>query len=158
MTRKYGQHDARVEDTTLRPVNPEDTGSQEPDISSLLTDVRDLIRMAKSRAATAVNVELVLLYWHIGGRIHRDILGEQRATYGRKIVSTLSRELVAEYGSGYSNKNLWRMIGFSTLFPSEEIVSTLSRQLSWSHFVELLAVKDPLDGGAGVILRPYSTV
>ncbi|MDN7013322.1 DUF1016 domain-containing protein [Methanoculleus sp. FWC-SCC3] len=74
----------------------------------------DKISTAKSRAA--VNVELVLLYRHIGGRILRDILREQRAAHGRKIVSTVSRELVAEYGPGYSGKNLRRMIRFSTRF------------------------------------------
>jgi len=51
VTRKNEQHDARVGDTALRPVNPKDTGSQEPDISSLLIDVRDLICTAKSRCS-----------------------------------------------------------------------------------------------------------
>ncbi|WP_074370372.1 DUF1016 N-terminal domain-containing protein [Methanoculleus chikugoensis] len=67
-----------------------------------------------------MNVEPVLLYRHIGGRILRDAPGEQRAAYGRKIVSTLSRELMAEYGPGYSDKNLWRMNRSSTRFPSQE--------------------------------------
>ncbi|WP_332449995.1 DUF1016 N-terminal domain-containing protein [Methanoculleus sp.] len=71
--------------------------SSDPDISFLLSDLHDLLRAAKGRAATAINVELVLLYWHIGDRIGRDILKEERAPYGKRIISTLSKKLIAEY-------------------------------------------------------------
>jgi predicted nuclease of restriction endonuclease-like (RecB) superfamily len=50
--------------------------------------------------------------------------------------------LSAEFGSGYSRPNLFRMIRFAEVFPDREIVSTLSRQLSWSHFVEIVALRD----------------
>ncbi len=140
MTRKARQHDTPADDTALQPIS--DTHPLEQDISFLLSDLRDLIRTAKGRAATAVNVELVLLYWHIGNRIGRDILKEERAPYGKRILSTLSKELIAEYGPGYSQPNLTRMIRFATLFPSKEIVATVSKELSWSHFVELLQIED----------------
>ena len=140
MTRKAKRHDTPVDDTALQPVR--DIHSPEPDISFLLSDLRDLIRAAKGRAATAINIELVLLYWHIGDRIGRDILKKERAPYGKKILSTLSKELIAEYGPGYSQPNLTRMIRFAALFPSEELVSTVSKELSWSHFVELLQIED----------------
>ena len=64
--------------------------------------------------------------------------------YGEEIVSTLSRQLSAEFGSGYSRPNLFRMIKFSEFFADGAIVSTLSRQLSWSHFIEILRLKDSL--------------
>jgi len=140
MTRKGERHDTPTDGTALQPVS--DTHPLEQDISFLLSDLRDLIRTAKGRAATAVNVELVLLYWHIGDRIGRNILKEERAPYGKRILSTLSKELIAEYGPGYSQPNLTRMIRFAALFPSEEIVSTVSKELSWSHFVELLQIED----------------
>jgi predicted nuclease of restriction endonuclease-like (RecB) superfamily len=140
MTRKVKRHDTPADDAALQPVRA--TPSPEPDISFLLSDLCDLIRAAKGRAATAINVELVLLYWHIGDRIGRDILKEERAPYGKRILSTLSKELIAEYGPGYSQPNLTRMIRFAALFPSEEIVSTVSKELSWSHFVELLQIED----------------
>lgn len=140
MTRKARQHDTPADDTALQPIS--DTHPLEQDISFLLSDLHDLIRTAKGRAATAVNVELVLLYWHIGNRIGRDILKEERAPYGKRILSTLSKELIAEYGPGYSQPNLTRMIRFATLFPSKEIVATVSKELSWSHFVELLQIED----------------
>jgi predicted nuclease of restriction endonuclease-like (RecB) superfamily len=56
---------------------------------------------------------------------------------------TVSRQLVADYGRGYSEKNLRRMVQFAEAFPEEEIVATLSRQLSWSHFSALLPLGQP---------------
>ena len=56
----------------------------------------------------------------------------------------LSRQLTADYGRGFEEKNLRRMIQFAECFPDENIVATLWRQLSWSHFRELLPLKRPL--------------
>jgi len=71
------------------------------------------------------------------------VLGNERAVYGDQIVVTVSRHLVVEYGRGYSEKNLRRMVQFAEAFPEEEIVVTLSRQLSWSHFSALLPLDQP---------------
>ncbi len=68
----------------------------------LLGDVRALIEAAREQTARAVNSALVGLYWHIGTRIRQDILQEKRAEYGEEIVSTLSRQLTAEYGRGFA--------------------------------------------------------
>ena len=64
--------------------------------------------------------------------------------YGEAIVSTLSRQLTIDYGRGFEEKNLRRMVQFAEGFPDEAIVATLWRQLSWSHFRELLPLKHPL--------------
>jgi len=72
-----------------------------------------------------------------------EVLRSERAAYGEQIVATLSRELVAEFGRGYTEKSLRRMIQFAQSFPEEEIVATLWRQLSWSHFRELLPLNQP---------------
>ena len=76
--------------------------------------------------------------------IRHDILKEKRARYGEEILPTLSAKLVPEFGSGFGVRNLSRMVRFAEVFPEGEIVVTLSRQLSWSHFVEILSVKDSL--------------
>jgi predicted nuclease of restriction endonuclease-like (RecB) superfamily len=110
----------------------------------LLTDVRALIEAARRQVASAVNSTLVLLYWRVGKRIREEILCEQRAAYGEQIVSTLSRRLTAQYGNGYSKANLSRMMRLAEVFPHEEIVSALSKQLGWSHFVEIIPLDDPL--------------
>lgn len=110
----------------------------------LLKDLRELIAAARQDVARQVNSALVLLYWRMGKRIRQDILKEKRAEYGEQIVATLSRQLVIEFGNGYSRPNLFRMIRFAEVFADEEIVSTLSRQLSWSHFVEIIPLEDDL--------------
>jgi predicted nuclease of restriction endonuclease-like (RecB) superfamily len=111
---------------------------------ALFGDISALIDQARNRVARAVNAGQVLLNWHIGQRIRTDILGERRAGYGEQIVSALSRQLTAEYGRGYTRTALARMIQFAEQFPDREIVATLSQQLGWSHFVEIIALKDKL--------------
>ena len=111
---------------------------------ALVADLRQRIDGARRRAAAAVNADLTLLYWQVGDRIRREILGEKRADYGEAIVSALGRELTAEYGWGFSAKNLRHLIRFAEAFPEEEIVSTLSRQLSWRYFLEWTYLKEPL--------------
>ncbi len=64
-----------------------------PTATALIAEVRQLIADARLRAASAVNAELSGLYWQVGQRIHREILGSRRARYGEEIVSTLSRQL-----------------------------------------------------------------
>jgi hypothetical protein len=116
------------------------------DLSStdLLGDLRQLIQGARQRVAVAVNSELVLLYWRVGTRVRTDLLDEERAPYGEQIVTTVSAQLVPDYGQGFSRRNLYRMMQFAEAWPDAEIVSTLSAQLGWSHVVELLTVKEQL--------------
>lgn len=57
----------------------------------------------------------------------------------------LSRQLTVEYGAGYTEKGLRRMIQFAERFQDGEVVAALSRELSWSHFVELISLDDPLE-------------
>ena len=110
----------------------------------LLDGIRTLIEAARRRVAATVNTELTMLYWQIGKRIREELLRGERAEYGKQIVSTLSRQLVAEYGRGFSYPSLTRMVNFAELFPDSEIVASLIRQLSWTHFIQLLPLKQPL--------------
>lgn len=111
---------------------------------SLITDLRTLINEVRNKVALTVNSEITLLYWHIGKRINEEVLGNQRAEYGKQIVSTLSTQLTKEYGRGFELRNLRRMMQFAELFPDFQIVATASRQLSWSHFIELLSIRNNL--------------
>jgi predicted nuclease of restriction endonuclease-like (RecB) superfamily len=110
----------------------------------LLGDVRALIEAAREQTARVVNSALVGLYWHIGKRIREDVLQEKRAGYGEQIVLTLATQLTTEYGRGFGRRSLFRMMQFAEYFPDERIVSALSTQLGWGHFVELLSLDDPL--------------
>ena len=112
---------------------------------TLLPDLRDLIEQARRHVAQTANSTLTLLHWKLGARIQREILQGARASYGEEILPTLSAKLVPEYGKGFSARNLSRMIQFAEAFPEEQIVATLSQHLSWSHFVEILPLKKPLE-------------
>ena len=112
--------------------------------ANLLGDVRDLIVTTRENVSRGVNAALVLLYWKVGERIRRDVLKQKRAGYGEQIVSTLSRELTAEFGRGFGEKSIRHAMRFAEAFPDGEIVSTLSRQLSWSHFLAIIYLKKPL--------------
>ena len=111
----------------------------------LVQDLRQIIQDARGRVAAQVNSELTLMYWHIGERINRDVLDNQRAEYGKQIVSTVSTQLQEEFGhQGFEPRNIRRMMQFAQQFPDIKIVATVSRQLTWSHIVEILPLKDDL--------------
>lgn len=115
------------------------------EVQSLIIDLRQIIEQARGQVAATANFELTMMYWHIGERINRDVVDRERAAYGEKIVATVSRQLQNEYGSkGFEEKNIRRMMQFARLFTDELIVATLSRQLWWSHFVQVLPLKDEL--------------
>ena len=111
---------------------------------ALLPDLRQMILAARERVARTLDTTLVALNWEIGRRIRQDILNEQRAAYGEQIVTALGRQLSREFGRGFSDKLLRHMIRFAEVFPDLEIVSTLSRQLAWSHFLEIIYQQDSL--------------
>ena len=110
----------------------------------LLVEIRSLIEESKRQLAIQVNTAMSLLYWNIGNRILREILNNSRADYGDQIIQTLSAQLTAEYGRGFSEKNLRRMIQFAAVFPEEENVVSLIRQLSWTHILALIPIDDQL--------------
>jgi len=110
----------------------------------LLADVRKLILQAREGVTRAVDSGLSTLYWHVCRRVRQDILREKRAEYGGRIVSALGRRLEKEFGRGFGEKNLRRMVQFTEQFPDVMIVAALLRQLGWTHFTILLPIGDPL--------------
>jgi predicted nuclease of restriction endonuclease-like (RecB) superfamily len=151
MKKKAVSSPAEAELAALQPKRDEhagrDAGAELPvvvDEAALLGDLRELIRTARGRIATVANSTTTLLYWHLGHRLLAESLQDERAAYGKRILATVSRELSAEFGQAFSLRSLYRAIQFCQGFTSQEIVSTLSTQLSWSHFIELLPIKDPL--------------
>jgi predicted nuclease of restriction endonuclease-like (RecB) superfamily len=82
-----------------------------------------------------------LHFWEIGKTVNINILKNKRADYGKKVVPNVATRLVEKYGRNYEEKNLRRMLQFAEQFTEEEIVVTLSRQLSWSHFLALIPLK-----------------
>jgi len=110
----------------------------------LLKDLRELITAARQDVARQVNSALVLLYWRVGRRIRQDILKEKRAEYGEQILPTVSAELMREFGSGFTTRNLANMVRFAEVYSDEKILHTLCAKLSWSHFRLIIYLDDDL--------------
>lgn len=109
---------------------------------SLFVDIAQIIENGKRQIIAQVNSVLTLTYWQIGKKINEHYLNNRRAEYGKEIVSPLSEQLVEQFGRSFELKNLYRMMQFSEIFPEFDNVVTLSRHLSWSHFVVLLPLKN----------------
>ncbi len=110
----------------------------------LVNELISLIEEGRKQVAYAANAGMTLTYWRVGKRINSDILENKRAGYGKQIVVTASRQLIAQYGNSYEEKNLRRMMQFAQVFENEQIVVPMVRQLSWTHFLMLLPLKNPL--------------
>lgn len=118
--------------------------SQLNNLMPLIQEITALIRSAKQRAAVAINSEITLLYWQVGNRIRQDVLGGERADYGKQVMATLAADLTAQFGKGWSKRNLAQMIKFAEVFSDLEIVHALRAQLSWTHIRQLIAIDDPI--------------
>lgn len=110
-------------------------------LEPLHDELRDLIATSRQRLAATVNAELTQLYWRIGQRLASEVLGGERAQYGTQLMDRLGERLAGEFGRGFEAKNLRRMVQFAQAFPDAEIVASLMRQLSWTHFLQLLPLK-----------------
>ncbi len=115
---------------------------EKSDVSELLYDLTTLIEGTTVKVVSQINSSMTLLFWHIGNRISSHILNNKRAKYGKQIVVSVSRELVEKFGKNYEEKNLRRMIQFSEKYHTFKNVVTLSRHLSWSHFLTLIPLKN----------------
>lgn len=109
----------------------------------LIDNLKNIIIESKNNAIVNVNSILTMMYWEIGNTINQEILKNSRAEYGKSIVVTVSRQLQAEFGKGFEEKNLRRMIQFASMFDKEKVAS-LIRHLSWTHFLVVLPLKDEI--------------
>ena len=107
-------------------------------IDILYNDVSNMIEKAKEQVAIHVNTELVMLNWNIGNRIKVELLDNKKPEYGKQVIKELSKKLVENYGRGYSSSNLYRMLQLNEFFSDFKNFATLSRNLSWSHFIEIV--------------------
>ncbi|MEI6462861.1 MAG: DUF1016 N-terminal domain-containing protein, partial [bacterium] len=111
--------------------------------SKLISEIGEIYRSGKQKAYAQVNSTLVETYWKIGKRIVEfEQLGEVRADYGKNLLDKVSRDLVTNYGKGFSRSNINNMRMLFVEFP---ILQTVSAKLSWSHYVVLLDTSDKLE-------------
>ena len=106
----------------------------------MYNEIKELIENSRKRVLSFVNTEKVMLYWNIGKNIVNNFqYGNIKAKYGTHLLNNLSIRLTNIYGSSYSERNLERMRKFYIYFP---ISSAMLSKLSWTHYLELLKVKE----------------
>jgi predicted nuclease of restriction endonuclease-like (RecB) superfamily len=119
---------------------------------SLYISIKEIIHKTKSTVHRVVNNAMVEAYWYIGKLIiEEEQKGMERAAYGKKLIEGISQRLTDEFGKGFSSQNLWNMRQFYQKFSTlrrelqngdeSKILSTLRRELSWSHYKALLRVE-----------------
>ena len=113
--------------------------NNENEINDIFDNIKELVISSRNRVYTTVNTEMLNLYWNIGKAIMEIQQGDERASYGETVLEKLSQKLTTEFGKGFSKRNLERMRKFYIYFP---IATTVSTQLSWSHYLELLKVDE----------------
>lgn len=109
------------------------------EINSIFDSIKNLVINSRNKVYHTVNTEMLNLYWNIGKIIMEIQQGDERASYGDAILDKLSQKLTNEFGKGFSKRNLERMRKFYIFFP---IATTVSSQLSWSHYLELIKIDD----------------
>ena len=111
--------------------------------NTLIKDLHALVEASRDSAYKAVNSAMLDMYWNIGKRIvEEEQKGDQRAEYGKKLLKTLSDDLTANYGKGFSDRNLRYYRKFYIMFPDKEIWNACVPNLTWTHFRALLRVDD----------------
>ena len=113
--------------------------NNENEINNLFNNIKGLVINSKNRVYSTVNTEMLNLYWNIGKAIMEIQQGDERANYGDAVIEKLSEKLTAEFGKGFSKRNLERMRKFYIYFP---IATTVSSQLSWSHYLEIIKIEE----------------
>lgn len=109
------------------------------ELNSIFDNIKDLIINSRNNIYNTVNIEMLHLYWNIGRIIMEIQQGNERAGCGDAVVDKLSQRLTNEFGRGFSKRNLERMRKFYICFP---IATTVSSQLSWSHYLELIKINE----------------
>jgi predicted nuclease of restriction endonuclease-like (RecB) superfamily len=109
--------------------------------NQLLIVIERLIEQTGRNVAVYLNTEISRLYWSIGNYILTEIGYEFYSGYGNQIIATVSRTLTEKFGRGYTYSALNRMVKVAEAYP-EEMFATLSRTLSWSHFIELVYIEN----------------
>ncbi len=115
------------------------------DYLEFLTELKNRIRAAQTKAAIFVNRELTLLYYRIGCSI---LARQHKEGWGAKVIDHLSRDLRLAFPEmkGFSPRNLKYMRAFAEAYPKEAFVQEVLAQITWYHNITLLdKIKDPAE-------------
>ena len=109
------------------------------EVNKLYAEIKNLIEQSKNKVYKTVNTEMINLYWNIGKMIVEKQEGQKRAKYGDLLIEGISKKLTENFGKGFSVQNLRRMRQFYNTYP---IRSTIMSELSWTHYLELIKIKE----------------
>jgi predicted nuclease of restriction endonuclease-like (RecB) superfamily len=110
--------------------------------SNLVESIGQLLNSSRKQVSRVVNEILLRTYWEIGKVIvEYEQNGGEKAEYGSRLLTKLSKDLRLKYGKGFSKSNVYLMRLLYLKYPKFQ---TLSGKLSWSHYVELLGLSDDL--------------
>ena len=116
---------------------------QNTEYKHLVSQISETFVQGQQKAVFSVNAFLVETYWKIGQYIvEYEQGGNVKAQYGKRLLEQLSKDLSLLHGKGFDVSNIYRMRQFYTAFP---ILAELPQKLSWTHFVELLKIDNPLE-------------
>ncbi|WP_309568874.1 DUF1016 N-terminal domain-containing protein [Clostridium estertheticum] len=101
-------------------------------------NVKNTLEKARSKAYASINFYMVKAYWEIGKTIYLAQEENERAEYGKDLISELSKELKNDYGRGFDKSNLSRMRKFYALFNN---VDALRQELSWTHYRMIIKLR-----------------
>ena len=120
----------------LTPIPKGFLPSEDSEYVRLVSLISDVWEHAKEKAAVAINTQLIEANWQTGRYIvEYEQHGNVKAEYGKQLLTNLSKDLTRLRGKGYSRSNLFNMRQFYLRFPK---IQTVSGQLTWSHYTELL--------------------
>ncbi|MBO7926310.1 DUF1016 family protein [Pseudoalteromonas sp. K222D] len=110
------------------------------DNPAILIEIKQVIEQARKQVKQTVNHAMVNAYWQIGRLIvEQEQQGATRAEYGKTQLALLSTQLTAQFGKGYSSRNLRNMRSFYLAFSKWQ---TVSAKLSWSHYSTLIRIEN----------------
>jgi len=110
---------------------------------NLFSEISNLIEESRKDVAVTVNAALTMLYWKVGKLINDEILQNQRADYGKQVVYSLTKKLTEQFGGGWSEQHLRHCLRSAEIIP-QNIVSAVSRELSWTHIKLVMYLDDEL--------------
>lgn len=115
------------------------TNEIEYEVDNLYNNIKNIVEQSRNKVYKKINTEMINLHWNIGRIIVEKQKGNDKAKYGDYLIEETSKKLTNMYGKGFSVQNLRRMRQFYMYFP---IRSTISSELSISHYYELIRIKE----------------
>lgn len=133
----------KKEKTLVAQKNTGSMAEHDSEYESLLQNVEDAMSRGRQRVASYIGTQTVRTYWEIGKYIvEYEQNGHEKADYGSDLLKRLSNDMKERYGRGFGKSSIYNMRKLYLTYPKFQ---TLSGILTWSHYIELLKIDDPLE-------------